>query len=195
MADPGEPQTLSRLRQDHANIVRLLEVLEHQVALFAADEEVDYEVIQGVLEYMRLYPDLEHHPREDLVLSKLERRDPPAAAKVGDLRAEHARLRELTDRFTKALATILGEAEVSRQGFDTLAREFLLAMRAHMRTEEELFFPLARASLAPGDWAEIEAAAPGAADPVFGPKVAAECEALRQHLLSWDAEDRAAVRG
>jgi hemerythrin-like domain-containing protein len=190
----GRAETLRRLYRDHVNIARLLEVLEHQVALFAADDDaVDYEVMDGVLEYLRVYPDAEHHPREDRVLGKLRTRDPAGAAKVGDLAAEHARLRELTGRFTRALAAVLGEAEISREGFDTLAGEFLIAMRAHMRMEEELFFPLADAGLTAEDWAEIDAATPTAEDPLFGTTAATRCEALRQHLLAWDAEDRAAA--
>jgi hemerythrin-like domain-containing protein len=187
-------ETIRQLRDDHANIRRLLDALEHQVRLFVDDGEVDYEVMEGVLEYMSAYPDLEHHPREDMVLRKIEERDPAAAAKIGDLSGEHRMLAQMTGRFLEALRNVLNEAEISRSAFDDLARDYLDRLRRHMRTEEELFFPVAERCLREADWAEIDAAAKRAADPLFGDKVAAECEALRQHLLAWDAEDRSAAQ-
>jgi hemerythrin-like domain-containing protein len=185
------PDTLRLLRDDHANLRRLLDVLDHQVTLFAEDADPDYDVMQGVLEYFARYPDLEHHPREDIALRKLEQRDPAGAAAVGDLTGEHERLRAETERFMTALSDVLGEVEVPRDAFVEQARDTVAQIRQHMRTEEELFFPRIERALSDTDWQDIEAAAERRADPVFGPRTVAECRALRDHLLAWDAEDRA----
>ncbi|WP_119165538.1 hemerythrin domain-containing protein [Algihabitans albus] len=181
-------ETLRRLQEDHRNIARLLQVLEHQLALFAEDGEVDYEVMTGALEYMRRYPDLEHHPREDRVMQQLRQRDPEAAEKVGDLEREHIRLKGVTERFTTALENVLAEQEVSREAFTDLGRDFVAQQRAHMRTEDETFFPAAERSLTAQDWAEVEASMTQVGDPLFGPRVAQECAALHEHLLQWDRE-------
>ena len=183
-------ETLRRLKEDHANISRLLQVLEHQLALFAEDGEVDYELMAGVLEYMRRYPDLEHHPREDRVMDRLRPRDLETAEKVGDLEDLHRDLKEATERFTVALDQVLAEQEVSREAVTALGHDFIARQRAHMRMENETFFPAAQRSLTEADWEEIDAAVEQSSDPLFGPRVAQECAALHAHLLQWDREDR-----
>ena len=58
---------LDTLRSDHANMARLLNILERQVSAFREGEAPDYEIVQGVVEYFLDYPDLCHHPKEDLL--------------------------------------------------------------------------------------------------------------------------------
>ena len=183
-------ETLRRLQEDHLNIARLLEVLEHQLALFAEDGDVDYEVMEGVMEYMRRYPDLAHHPREDRVMLQLRRRDPKAVEKIGDLAGEHRRLKGVTERFAIALENVLAEQEVSREAVTTLGRDYVAQQRTHMRMENERFFQIAERTLTQADWAEVDSDLAQTSDPLFGPKVAEEYEVLRDHLLQWDREDR-----
>ena len=183
-------ETLRRLQEDHVNIARLLEVLEHQLALFAQDGDVDYEVMEGVLEYMRRYPDLMHHPREDRVMLQLQKRDPKAAEEAGDLTSEHVRLKGVTERFATALDNVLAEQEVSREAFTALGRDYVDQQRTHMRRENERFFRIAERTLTEADWAEVDADLAQTSDPLFGPQVAEEYELLRDHLLQWDREDR-----
>lgn len=183
-------ETLRRLQEDHVNIARLLEVLEHQLALFAEDGDVDYEVMEGVLEYMRRYPDLMHHPREDRVMLQLQKRDPKAAEEAGDLASEHVRLKGVTERFATALDNVLAEQEVSREAFTALGRDYVDQQRTHMQKENERFFRIAERTLTEADWAEVDADLAQTSDPLFGPQVAEEYELLRDHLLQWDREDR-----
>ena len=80
---------VERLSQEHRNIERLLAVLERELEIFDRGDRPDYEVIRAVISYFELYPEVYHHPQEDLVFAKLEIRDPAAAAKVGNLALEH----------------------------------------------------------------------------------------------------------
>ena len=100
------------LRQEHRSLARLLKVLEHQLAVFDRGESPDYEVFIGVLDYCQTYSDRYHHPKEDLVFERLQRRNPAAADAFGDLAAEHAALAELTGQLATAVSDILAEAEV-----------------------------------------------------------------------------------
>jgi hypothetical protein len=77
------------LRQEHRNIEKLLLVLEHELSLFVRGERPDYEVIRAVIAYFEVYPDVYHHPQEDIVFKRLKARDPAAAESVGDLAADH----------------------------------------------------------------------------------------------------------
>jgi hemerythrin-like domain-containing protein len=77
------------LSQEHRNIERLLAVLERELEIFDRAGRPDYEVIRAIISYFVVYPEVYHHPQEDLIFAKLKIRDPAAAAKIGDLAREH----------------------------------------------------------------------------------------------------------
>src|SRR5215468_8057597 len=77
------------LCQEHRNIESLLRVLEGELNVFDRGERPDYEVVLGVIDYFKDYPDCCHHPKEDMIVGKLKARDPVAAATVGELEAQH----------------------------------------------------------------------------------------------------------
>ena len=87
------------LRQEHRNIETLLLVLERELGVFARGERPDYEVVHAVIAYFQVYPDVYHHPLENLVFERLKARDPTAVENIGDLAGEHRigseRLRDL----------------------------------------------------------------------------------------------------
>ena len=72
-------EMLRRLRQEHASMARLLDVLERQIAVFRDGEDTDYDIIEAIAGYCLTYPDLCHHPKEDLVYRALRAIDPEAA--------------------------------------------------------------------------------------------------------------------
>ena len=80
---------IERLSQEHRNIEKLLAILERELEVFDRGDRPDYKVIRAVISYFELYPEVYHHPQEDLVFAKLKIRDPGAALKVGDLAHEH----------------------------------------------------------------------------------------------------------
>jgi hemerythrin-like domain-containing protein len=182
-------EAMNRLQREHKNIAKLLDALEHQLALFDAAEAPDYDIVAGIARYFTGFPERCHHPKEDLIFRKLQARDPEAARSVGDLEAEHEKIGDLARHFQEAVDNVLSEVEVSRQAFDAVARHFIEEQRRHMRMEEERFFPLARERLTPEDWAEIDARIVDEDDPLFGAEVSAEFAALRKDLLRWEEED------
>ncbi len=181
------PECMRLLREEHVNLSKLLDALEHQLKLFDEAASPDYDVMAGVLEYCQTYPDEFHHPLEDLVCSKLRKRDPHAAAAVGDLEGHHEKLEAATDRLAEVLKSILLELEVSRAGFDELMREFIRSYRRHIQMEEEIFFPAAERALRPEDWAEIDAQIANPEDPVFGAAEDERFADLRAYVLSLDS--------
>ena len=179
---------VNSLLQDHANMARLLDAIEQELAAFDRGERPDYDIIQGALEYCLNYPDLYHHPKEDLVWDRLQERDAATAAALGDLRSEHKTLAELTRRFAAAVHAVLHDLEVPRGSFDHAAREFLGRYRHHMAVEEERFFPAAVGKLTADDWAEIETEMTERNDPRFDAQSGERFTALREKILTWAAE-------
>lgn len=182
-------RVVDSIRQDHVNLAKLLNAVERQLALFDKGETPDYDIIRGVADYCLNYPDLYHHPKEDVIFQHLRRRDPLVVQQVGNLDAEHQALAALTRHFADAVHNVLRDAEVSREAFDKAARDFLGTYRAHMRKEEEVFLPAAERALDEADWREVEAQMAQHEDPVFGPGGEKRFKELRQHILDWERED------
>ncbi len=181
---------IDSLHQDHANLAKLLDALERQLGLFDQGETPDYDIVRGVVDYCLNYPDLYHHPKEDLVLEHLKAADPVAAAAIGDLAAEHEDLAALTRRFADAIDAILQDIQVPRGPFEDAARRFIEAYREHMNKEERVFLPAARRALGAADWAEIDARLSQPEDPLFGAASEERFAALRQDILHWAQEAR-----
>jgi hemerythrin-like domain-containing protein len=138
-----------------------------------------------IAEYTLHYPDLVHHPKEDLVFERLVMRDPEAGAVVGDLVKDHRRLSELTRRFAAAISNAARDVELPREWLDSLTKEYLLANRMHMEMEEKHFLPRAMAMLTDEDWAAIDERVAHTDDPVFGKKVAATYLSLHERILKF----------
>src|SRR6202790_5103326 len=132
---------IERLSQEHRNIERLLAVLERELEVFDRGDRPDYEVIRAVISYFEVYPEVYHHPQEDLVFAKLRTRDPVAAAKVGDLAREHHKVAERLRRVAHAVENVLADREILRQNVDTIVREFIAHERRHMTMEDRDFSP------------------------------------------------------
>lgn len=185
-------ETIGMLRRDHKNMAKLLDALEHQIAVFDRREVPDYDVIRGVLEYCLSYPEVCHHPKEDLVLDRLRLKAPDQADRVGDLRADHEELAALTSRFLAQVHQVMQGAEIPREWFGNNARDFIDSYRAHMTMEEQIFLPLAQDTLSDEDWAEIDATVTNRDDPLFGVRVEQGFRDLRGQILKWDVSDRSA---
>lgn len=143
------------LRVEHKTMSHLLQILEEQTALIEQAGEPDYELIKEIIDYFLTYPDLCHHPREDMVLARLKERAPEAAEVVSRLDEEHARLSRQLHEFSHAVVNALFEVEVPREALVHLARDFIANERRHMALEEEHFFPAALRHLTEDDWREL----------------------------------------
>lgn len=174
------------LYQDHRNLERLLAAMERQVVHLEEAEESDLDIVKAVLDYCLTYPDLCHHPKEDLVLRQLRLRRPDAAASVGDLEAEHRKLSEATRHFAAALHQALVGGHPLSGDFDKSARDFLAGYRRHIEMEETVFFPLAEKCLTGEDWEVVDREIEQMVDPLFGGLVEERFKVLRNEILLWD---------
>jgi hemerythrin-like domain-containing protein len=179
------------LRQEHRNIEKLLFVLERELGVFARKDRPDYEVVHAVIGYFQVYPDTYHHPLEDLVFGKLKMRDPAAAAKIGDLEADHRRGAERLRRVAQAVESVLADRQLLRQTVNDIIRDFIDQERRHMAMEERNFFPAAVKALQPQDWAEIASRSTDQRDPLLSEVVEEGFGIVRRHILKLELEAEA----
>ncbi len=181
---------LETLRSDHANMSRLLNILEKQVSAFREGEAPDYDIVQSVMDYFLDYPDLCHHPKEDLVAGKLLDKTTFKDSAVRGLAEQHEELGVLTRRFANVVQRVIDEAELPRDYFVRAAKEFIDSQRHHMQMEEEHFFPLAEGGLTPQDLAVLDSKLFDKEDPLFGSTVKGRFEALYNDILKWERAEQ-----
>ena len=184
------PKALSVLRQEHTNMAMLLDVLDRQLAVVKAGEPPAYDIVKGILDYFLTYPELYHHPKEDLIYLRLRARDSAEAKPLADLLTGHEDIALLTRRFARATVDqILNPGAAQWQWFISLGREFVDTNRRHMAEEEEHFFPLALRVLSPEDWAAIEAQVTDWEDPLFGRSVERRFRSIHQMILDLERDN------
>jgi hemerythrin-like domain-containing protein len=179
-------EVLRSLRREHANMAKLLDVLERQIAVFNADGSADYDIIEAIVGYSLNYPDLCHYPKEDLVFRKLRARDAAAAKAVGDRHVEHEKLAALTRRFAAAVHQVLWDPEMPSGWFSRVVQDFVKSSRRHIHMQEEFFFPAAVRTLTAEDWTEIDTRLTDRVYPFFCDKVEKPFRALHNDILSLD---------
>jgi hemerythrin-like domain-containing protein len=181
---------LETLRSDHANMARLLNILERQVSAFHEGEAPDYEIVEAVVAYFLDYPDLCHHPIEDLLARTLLDKTTFKDSAIRGLAEQHEELGGLTRRFAKVVRRVIDEAELPRDYFIRAAKEFIGSQRQHMQMEEEYFFPLAEGGLTPQDLAALDSELFDKEDPLFGGAVKGRFEALYNDIVKWERAEQ-----
>ena len=77
---------LDDLRQDHRNLAWLWDLLGRELSIFKEGGRPDYDLVEAILDYCINYPDLCHHPKENLIFDKLADRDSGVIGAIGELR-------------------------------------------------------------------------------------------------------------
>ena len=183
-------EILRRLHEDHANLLRLLAILERQIAVMDQAKQPDWDIVQGVIEYLLTYPDLRHHPLENRILMRLQAKDASAAAAFSGLDAEHREQSEAVRRIAAATLQVLADVSMARQGYVGLMRSFVAAQRDHVRREETGFFPAADRILDEADWAELDREVLFMLDPLFDDRMERRFGILRHELAFLNTADQ-----
>ena len=176
------PEAVDALRAEHGNMARALDLLERQIALIEAAVEPDYDLIGQIIDYFRRFPDLYHHPKEELILAHLKARAPDEAKRIGDLESEHEGCSRYLRDFARTMVKVLLGAEIPRGEIIRVTREFIVNERAHMRGEEEVFFPTVLEHLTEEDWRAIDEKARRFKDPLLDADSPFHFELLAEHL-------------
>lgn len=175
---------LDQLHQDHINVAILLDLIDQQVAAVARGEDPDYDRLVDIMRYMTEYPDIVHHPREDLVFEKLIARDRAARSIIEGLTEQHRELARTGNAALEALLRGGSSTPMPREEIAAMLAEYSGLLREHMNKEEGQVFPLARLVLTDADIAEIDATPIARADPMFGESVEHSYRSLFEFIVN-----------
>lgn len=148
---------------DHVYFQRLLDLLEKEVDAFHSGRQPNYELMLDVIHYLQHFTDESHHPREDILFSRLAQRSPGLELPVARLRQEHCVIAHIGGQLQQILEQAVAGSYLERADIEALAATYLVYYRNHMAREEMEILPAAERLLTPEDWlAAQDAAAAGA---------------------------------
>lgn len=177
--------TLVLLQLEHRTLGRLLALVQEQAQRLREGEAQDLELLSLVFEYFVDYPELCHHPKEDLVFRRLQMKDSEMADAVGDLLLDHEALGELTAETAARVADAAANG-----GFDALdlslrLQTFVHEYRRHLNVEDDHFFPTVSRVLNTEDWDLIDFTMFDHQDPLYDTNTEQRFQSLRKRI--WEA--------
>ncbi len=174
---------LAALNRDHANITKLLELLESEILAIGVGKTPDYPLLQDIMRYLTCYPDRFHHPKEDLIFAQLLKREPGIRADVEELSAEHISIDVAGRHFDRLLRASRVDSVEVREQLGALGIAYIRTLREHMLREERKLFALARVIFTDKEWQAIDEEADSIEDPLFGPLIADEYQRLYRLIV------------
>lgn len=158
---------LQELHQDHVNLGRILELLQKQLSLLDNGEEADLHVLGEIIDYVQSYPDLIHHPREDVIFGVYRERCSEGLEVIDRLMEEHRTLIAGTTGLKDCLCQWEQDSPVPRERIVELIADYLRRQWDHLNLEEGSVYKLLAQGLTESDWAHIETVMPSGSDPLF----------------------------
>jgi hemerythrin-like domain-containing protein len=174
---------LDKLHEDHKNFTKLLNYLEQQLKLLKDCERLDLELILKALQYMKEYPDLVHHPLEDVIFKYFIEHHGKAQNDLKALLQEHSEMPELTNRLIEMIQGALSDLPQNRQELCTNLQTYLVKQKEHLNHEEEHVYPVIRDTMTDQEWQNIDSSLENVSDPLFGKKVVKNYQALLHQVV------------
>jgi hemerythrin-like domain-containing protein len=180
------PAALSIIRDEHRSLVAVLQGLQFLVRdIRDRGVEPDFELFTLILDYIDIFPEKFHHPKENEHLFKAVRaRSAEANAVLDELEAEHAGGDRLIHELRQTLARWRVAGAAGFEPFAQAVDAYLDFHWKHMRKEEEVVMPLAERVLTDADWQAIDAAFRANDDPLFGARPKQEFRKLFQLIVN-----------
>ncbi len=145
--------------------------LERHLADVRAGEPIALSALSAlseIVDYVESYPDLFHHPRENVIFSVYLARCGGQCDLIDRLHTEHARLVSKTHDIREHIQQWWHESPVPRERLAGIIADYLRLQWNHINLEEGSAFNILDRELTADDWKRIEVSAPSATDPLFG---------------------------
>jgi hemerythrin-like domain-containing protein len=129
------------LMSEHKSIWIALDILERMFKKVRSNEEVDYNDITGLLDFLGEFADKCHHAKEEKFLFPeleavgMKNQGGPIEAML----VQHKHGRELVQQ----MWTALENGKIDKQAFSRAASSYVNLMRNHIKKENSLLFPTA----------------------------------------------------
>ena len=170
------------LREDHANMSIILDLLQDCVDRTLDGDDPDFELVDDVMHYMTIYPDAVHHPKEDIVYAELQAKRPDLAEGLEDVPEDHREIAELGLRLRNDVASVVAGSAMLREQFAADAQAYVTRLRNHMQWEEDDLFKRIDTMLAEEGMTTDISSEDYIRDPVFELEIASGFGRLRSAI-------------
>jgi hemerythrin-like domain-containing protein len=172
------------IHQDHRNIMQLLKVIENDIGLLKADQEIDFQLIKDITAYLKQYADKYHHPMENLIYAHYLKYRVVDNQVPNRLEGDHKALKTLTTELDDMLNMILLDAIIPKETIIETLQQFVEKQTNHLIYEEDEILPVIQRSLTEDDWAHLSLQwkSKEYADPLFGDSISKQFKALSDHI-------------
>jgi len=164
-------QLMSGLRADHRNMAMLLDLLDAEIDRLAASGEPDFDLVRDIMLYVTEYPDVVHHPKEDIVYRHLKSLRPEIHTELERVETDHQYIEESGQKLRNSVEAISLGADLNRDELIETCRHYMEQLHEHMYWEETELFSLADELQHFGDWSEVLLKNNEISDPLFGSRV------------------------
>ena len=145
---------LQQLCADHRQMTRILFHLEREIRSYGglSARAPSLDQVLDILDYIQVYPEIWHHPTEDLLYRRLLDQSSSGYAAVEEVMAEHEVLEMLTRRLLGLFNAIAVDQVVPRAELLKASYDFIRQQLHHIRREQALVFPLLEEAFTRQDW-------------------------------------------
>lgn len=149
---------VEQLHQDHRQLVRVLYHLDQEIKSLSGLGRTGtrIEKILDILDYIQMYPEIWHHPTEDVIYELLLQKAIPEPQQLADCIEEHGILELLTENLHSYLDQLAAGKTSVKPRLIKAAGEYVKRQLDHMEHEQHTLFPLMEQHLDHEDWQLIK---------------------------------------
>lgn len=148
---------IDRLSAEHANLGRLVRLLDGRSAVGAELTSVTVALFVDVMYYLTHFPDVSHHPAEDGIVERLRGKGALPPGFGDEIEAQHATLERQGVDLMRDLESAAREESMSWELVEANIRLYAERLRHNMAVEELILFPAALRHFEADDWLAIDA--------------------------------------
>lgn len=177
------------LRQDHKNMALLLACLESESNKIYAGDDPRFELMHDVMQYMTVFPDAVHHPKEDRLYAELKFVRPDLSQGFDRITLDHRNIAEMGFRLREQIESVGSGSIVKRKSVVADSLRYVNTLRSHMQWEELDLFRRCETMAADGHEFVLDAEFRDARDPLFGANAEERFQRLFEVVKSSIADD------
>ena len=177
---------LARMYEEHGSLAAVLNALSALVVeVRERGKRIDPKVFRAIVYYLDVFPEREHHRKEEEALfPRIRARTHEIDGVLDQLAREHAAGEQAIRDLERAFFHYEARGDAEFPAFAEAAERYVARYFEHMRKEENEVMPVARRVLTAQDIAEIEAAFAAHHDPLAGTGRATDPEELFSRIVT-----------
>ena len=146
-------EVIEILVEDHRHILELLSLMNKGAERIVSNQPPPAAFFSVGLELAREFADKYHHYKEEYLLFGLlaQKHQGELDGHIERHRNQHEQCRNLIQSMASALPGYATGTEASVKTLHRDATEYVRILRSHIRSENDVFFPLAQAAVAPDE--------------------------------------------